>query len=174
MDQLLAISSEKQDVLHLSFAGLHLLLRIWIFWSKTGLREHPCLGMCYADRPHGLHEADRTPVSACCGCARCPGWRVGTDEQETCPLARPPLPLAGRRQCLRGGRLAHGSQAQSPQAPPASHCAGASPQQGTKLLSARGRLLWAGGLGTRPGPGPLTSSCCHCGWCAGSTCLTPR
>ena len=73
----------------------------------------------------------------------CLGRHEGNDEQETCPLACPPSPLAGRRRCLRGGRLAHGSQAQSPQVPPASHRVGASPHQGMELLSARGRLLWA-------------------------------
>ena len=79
----------------------------------------------------------------------CLGRHEGNDEQETCPLACPPSPLAGRRRCLRGDRLAHGSQAQSPQVPPASHCVGASPHQGMELLSSSGQEQ---GLGPVPRP----------------------
>ena len=56
------------------------------------------------------------------GCVCCLGWHERTDEQETCPLACPASPLAGRRQHLRGGRLAHGSQAQPPSAACQSLC----------------------------------------------------
>lgn len=79
----------------------------------------------------------------------CLGRHEGNDEQETCPLACPPSPLAGRRRCLRGDRLAHGSQAQSPQVPPASHRVGASPHQGMELLSSSGQEQ---GLGPVPRP----------------------
>lgn len=78
---------------------------------------------------------------------------------------------------MRGSRrplgLAQGSQAQALQAEPASRGAGASPHQGTRLLGARGRSLWATGPGTGLGPSPVISSRWHCGCSVGSTCFPP-
>ncbi|XP_040551088.1 adenylate cyclase type 10-like [Gallus gallus] len=66
-----------------------------------------------------------------------------------------PHDLHGPEKTPEGGgvsevdRLAHGSQAQSPQVPPASHRVGASPHQGMELLSSSGQEQ---GLGPVPRP----------------------
>ncbi|OXB62420.1 hypothetical protein ASZ78_014021 [Callipepla squamata] len=49
--------------------------------SKTGLRDRPCLGMCYADLLCGLHEAEKTPVNLATRMMMCYPGQVSCDAE---------------------------------------------------------------------------------------------